>query len=77
MGLRLRRAAFRSDKTLESFDFSFNPTLNRPQLFDLATGLVTAQQEIRKTEEEVFSKEPPKEPAPAPGEASSPSAFSK
>jgi len=34
--LRVRRAAFRSDKTLESFDFSFNPTINRQQLLDLA-----------------------------------------
>jgi DNA replication protein DnaC len=35
--LRLRRAAFAFDKTLESFDFSFNPTLNKAQIFDLAT----------------------------------------
>jgi len=34
--LRVRRAAFRSDKTLESFDFSFNPTINRQQVLDLA-----------------------------------------
>lgn len=45
LGLRLRRAAFRSDKTLESFDFSFNPTLNRQQLFDLATGLYIQRHE--------------------------------
>ena len=32
----VRRAAFRSDKTLESFDFSFNPTINRQQVLDLA-----------------------------------------
>ena len=35
--LRVRRAAFRSDKTLESFDFTFNPTINRQQVLDLAT----------------------------------------
>jgi DNA replication protein DnaC len=35
--LRLRRAAFDPTKTLEGFDFSFNPTLNKAQLFDLAT----------------------------------------
>jgi DNA replication protein DnaC len=35
--LRLRRAAFDATKTLESFDFSFNPKLNKAQLFDLAT----------------------------------------
>ena len=34
--LRLRRAAFHSDKTLEGFDFSFNPTINRQQVLDLA-----------------------------------------
>jgi len=36
--LRLRRAAFDPTKTLESFDFSFNPKLNKAQVFDLATG---------------------------------------
>lgn len=35
--LRLRRAAFQPDKTLERFDFAFNPQLNRPQIMDLAT----------------------------------------
>ena len=35
--LRLRRAAFDPTKTLEGFDFSFNPKLNKAQLFDLAT----------------------------------------
>lgn len=35
--LRLRRATLDQTKTLESFDFGFNPTLNRQQIFDLAT----------------------------------------
>jgi DNA replication protein DnaC len=35
--LRLRRSTVDAAKTLESFDFGFNPTLNRQQLFDLAT----------------------------------------
>jgi DNA replication protein DnaC len=35
--LRLRRSAVDQAKTLESFDFAFNPTLNRQQIFDLAT----------------------------------------
>jgi DNA replication protein DnaC len=43
--LRLRRAAFRGDKTLESFDFAFNPTINRQQLFDLATCLYIQRHE--------------------------------
>lgn len=37
--LRLRRASFTSDKTLESFDWSFNPSINRQQVLDLATSL--------------------------------------
>jgi len=41
--LRLRRAAFHSDKTLEGFDFSFNPTINRQQVLDLATCSYIAQ----------------------------------
>lgn len=36
--LRLRRAAFQPDKTLERFDFSFNPHLNRQQVMELSTG---------------------------------------
>ncbi len=35
--LRLRRAAFRSQKTLESFDFSFNPGISQALVMDLAT----------------------------------------
>ncbi|MDQ2694543.1 MAG: IS21-like element helper ATPase IstB [Pseudomonadota bacterium] len=36
--LRLRRASFRSQKTLEQFDFDFNPGLNRALIQELATG---------------------------------------
>jgi len=35
--LALRRANFRSHKTLEEFDFSFNPSINRALIADLAT----------------------------------------
>jgi DNA replication protein DnaC len=35
--LRLRRAAFRNHKTLEEFDFAFNPSINRAQIMELAT----------------------------------------
>lgn len=35
--LRLRRASFDLEKTLEGFDFGFNPAIPRPQIFDLAT----------------------------------------
>ena len=37
LDLRLRRASFDLEKTLEGFDFSFNPSINRQQVFDLAT----------------------------------------
>lgn len=35
--LRLRRGNFDPSKTLEEFDFGFNPKLNKAELFDLAT----------------------------------------
>ena len=34
---RLRRAGFRSDKTLENFDFDFNPNIDRAMVKELAT----------------------------------------
>ena len=36
--LRLRRAGFRGDKTLEGFDFAFNPSIDQAQISDLADG---------------------------------------
>ncbi|MFC5546063.1 IS21-like element helper ATPase IstB [Marinobacter koreensis] len=38
LATRLRRANFRSQKTLEQFDFDFNPKLNRALIQELATG---------------------------------------
>jgi DNA replication protein DnaC len=35
--LRIRRGGLTTTKTLESFDFHFNPTINRQQVYDLAT----------------------------------------
>lgn len=35
--LRLRRGHVNTTKTLELFDFGFNPAINRQQVFDLAT----------------------------------------
>ena len=35
--LRLRRAAFDSEKTLEDFDFAFNPRIPKAKLVDIAT----------------------------------------
>ena len=38
---RRKLAAFRDpNKTLDNFDFSFNPKMNRSMVFDLATGVV-------------------------------------
>ena len=37
LSLRLRRGALNSTKTLEGFDFDFNPNLNRQQILELAT----------------------------------------
>ena len=36
LGLRLRRAGINTTKTLESFDFDFNPAINRQQILALA-----------------------------------------
>jgi DNA replication protein DnaC len=33
----MRKAGFRSSKTLEEFDFDFNPKIDKRQLYDLAT----------------------------------------
>ncbi|MEZ6130472.1 MAG: IS21-like element helper ATPase IstB [Planctomycetaceae bacterium] len=35
---RTRAARFRDQKTLEAFDWNFNPTIRRKQIFDLAAG---------------------------------------
>jgi len=37
LALRIRRSGITTTKTLESFDFAFNPTINRQQVYDLAT----------------------------------------
>ena len=43
---RRKVAAFRdADKTLDNFDFSFNPKLNRSLVFDLATGAFIGRRE--------------------------------
>lgn len=38
LALRVRRAAINSNKTLEDFDFSFNPSINRQWVLALADG---------------------------------------
>jgi DNA replication protein DnaC len=43
LALRIRRAAVNTTKTLEGFDFLFNPSINRQQLLDLATCIYIRQ----------------------------------
>jgi DNA replication protein DnaC len=38
LALRLRRATINTSKTLEAFDFNFNPTISRQKVLDLAAG---------------------------------------
>ena len=38
LALRLRRATVNTAKSLESFSFDFNPTINRQQIMQLAAG---------------------------------------
>ncbi len=44
--LRLRRASFPSEKTLEGFDWSFNPSIRRQEILDLATGQWIERKEV-------------------------------
>ena len=37
LSLRVRKASFRNHKTMEEFDFTFNLSINRAQILDLAT----------------------------------------
>lgn len=37
MGRRVRAADFREPRTLEDFDFTFNPSIKKKQIYDLAT----------------------------------------
>ncbi len=37
MGRRVKAAAFRDPRTLEDFDFAFNPSIKKKQVFDLAS----------------------------------------
>src|SRR5580658_526273 len=56
---RRKQAAFRdADRTLDNFDFTFNPKMNRSLVFDLATAAF-----INKRETRCFSD--PAEPAKA------------
>ena len=38
LAMRLRRASLNTSKTLETFDFTFNPGLNRQLIYELAAG---------------------------------------
>jgi DNA replication protein DnaC len=43
LGRRVKAAAFREPKTLEDFDWQFNPSIKRKQIFELATGKFVRQ----------------------------------
>ena len=44
---RIRRSGITTTKTLECFDFGFNPSINRQQVFDLATcGFIQQQRNV-------------------------------
>jgi len=43
--LRLRRASFEHDRTLEDFDFTFNPSVPKSKIIDLATCAFVERQE--------------------------------
>lgn len=40
---RIKKAGFPALKTLEDFDWTYNPSINKSQLFDLATARFTSQ----------------------------------
>lgn len=42
---RIRQASFEEDKTLEGFDFAFNPRIRRSMVTDLATCLFIEKKE--------------------------------
>jgi len=45
LALRIRRATLNTTKTLEGFDFNFNPSINRQQVLDLATCVYVRQKQ--------------------------------
>lgn len=54
---RTKAADFRALKSLEDFDWQFNPSINRKQVFDLAAGSYLAQAK------DILFLGPPKPPA--------------
>jgi len=44
IGRRIKRAGFRETRNLEDFDFSFNPSIKRRQIMELATGRFIREQ---------------------------------
>lgn len=46
MALRLRRARFEQSKTIEDFDFRFNPSVPKSRIIDLATCLFVERREV-------------------------------
>ena len=62
---RVKNAAFRELKTLEDFDWGFNPRIKRDQMYDLATG------KFLKQRRDVLFCAPPGTGKPQPAQYSS------
>ena len=46
LSLRMRRAHFESDRTINDFDFEFNPSIPKSKIVDLATCAFVAKKEV-------------------------------
>ena len=64
--LALRRANFRNQKTLEEFDFSFNPSINRSLIVDLATLPVHRREGCGLCRRPLWYRKKPYRPSPGP-----------
>ena len=52
----LRRANFRNQKTLEEFDFTFNPQINRGLIMDLASGRFIREPELKNEKNRFYNQ---------------------
>jgi len=66
LALALRRANFRNQKTLEQFDFSFNPSINRALITDLASCRFIEEKVARLYRRPLRHRQKPHCPGPGP-----------
>ena len=62
----LRRANFRNQKTLEEFDFAFNPNINRSLVMDLASCRFIDREGVRVHHRPLRNRQKPPGPGPGP-----------